>query len=390
MNSLLADATDDQRALLGIIHDEFERTARWPIWQYVDLTMKPVGRAERTLRSFPAVGALHTPGPRYGAVWWSSSNWLPSPETQVGLTIAGLNQIAPDSPLVSRWIELLKLLVSEQARLKPDPETVVRCEVSAAQIRQHLYAGSSTTPVTGEQAALRLEQLQQVARFERPLMGRIVLPAGGGLWSIEVPPGISRYEGIQTIEQYIERVTDILTPAEVPYTGSAPAGLSLPDALSFLDAVWHARVGVPLFERFDPSSIEKLSLPVTTPAELDAWTSAVADVLSEIRVPADSTIERRRKRPVKVLGEWLIKTLPEAEGLRVADEIDALARVGDIRVGAQHSAVRYKAVDAFEALGLRFPPEDWQATWTALQERVIGALVAIRQEVHAGLQSDSD
>jgi hypothetical protein len=91
-----------------------------------------------------------------------------------------------------------------------------------------------------------------------------------------------------------------------------------------------------------------------------------------------------------VLGEWLARRLSDAEAERVNEEIDVLIEVGNIRVRAQHSPAGHKAVKAFEVFGLSFPPTDWHAAWTVLHQRVVGALDAIRDEVHAGLLADDD
>lgn len=285
------------------------------------------------------------------------------------------------------WIRLLQHLITQHSRLQPSSTEVVTCTVSDKELAPLVPSRPGDTDA---QAKL-LSQLRLLLDQEPVLQSRVDQPhPPDGPWTIKVPPDILRYEGLETVDQYIGRLTDILTPDVPPYAGSAVSGLSLPQAISFLDAVWHARVGQPLFANLDAASIEKLGLPVTSAAELDSWTSALADALSHIRVPPDDSIQRKGRRPITVLGEWLARQLSDAEAERVNYEIDVLIQTGNIRVGAQHSASSHKAVTAFEALGLPFPPTDWHGTWTALHQRVVGALDAIREEVQAGLPAEDD
>lgn len=389
MNPLLVDLTDEQADLLQLIHDEFEQYVRWPIWQYLDLTLTPpLGTAERALLSLPQISDTRPMGRRYGLVSWMSSGGttVPRADTPMALTIAGVQHVRPDGPLSKLWIKLLQYLITQQSRLQPSSTEVVTCTVSDKELARLV---PSPPGDTAAQERL-LGQLRLLLDQEPLLQSRVEHPHPlDGPWTIKVPPEILRYEGLETVDQYVDRLTDILTPDVPPYVGSAASGLSLPQAISFLDAVWHARVGRRLFANLDAGSIEKLGLPVTSAAELDSWTSALSDVLSHIRVPPDDSIQRKGRRQSTVLGDWLARQVPDAEAERVNYEIDVLIQTGNIRVGAQHSASSHKAVKAFEALGLPFPPTDWHGTWSVLHQRVVGALDAIREEVQAGLPLDA-
>ena len=70
---------------------------------------------------------------------------------------------------------------------------------------------------------------------------------------------------------------------------------------------------------------------------------------------------------------------------RVDEAINTLQRIVDIRVGAQHSDARRKALKAFETFGLPYPPTDWQQIRVSLTELAVDALEAIREEVQASL-----
>jgi hypothetical protein len=116
----------------------------------------------------------------------------------------------------------------------------------------------------------------------------------------------------------------------------------------------------------------------------------LADVLARIKVPADSAIRRKGRRPITILGDWLARRLPDSAAQRAREAIAILQDIVDVRVGAQHSDARHKAVKAFERLGVPFVPTDWQHTWDALQHRIVSAIEVVMEEVQANLDQASD
>ncbi len=71
---------------------------------------------------------------------------------------------------------------------------------------------------------------------------------------------------------------------------------------------------------------------------------------------------------------------------RVDAAVNQLIHLRRVRVGAQHSDARHKAVAAFEQLGLSYPPISWPAVWTEVSLLARGSLDVIREEVHSSLR----
>jgi hypothetical protein len=70
---------------------------------------------------------------------------------------------------------------------------------------------------------------------------------------------------------------------------------------------------------------------------------------------------------------------------RVQIAFDYLISLRLLRVSQQHSDARHKAVEAFRAIGLLFPPLSWDQAGGHIVVMATGALDMIREEVSAGL-----
>lgn len=126
VNRLRDDLTDDQRAVLRIIHSEFEESARWPIWQYIDLQIKPRGAAAAALASMPRLrDPQHHMGMTYGLVWWENYYAGPSQRTTVEMSVAGLHSLGCDE-LPELYVRMIRYLATEQAKLVTDDSGRVR------------------------------------------------------------------------------------------------------------------------------------------------------------------------------------------------------------------------------------------------------------------------
>jgi hypothetical protein len=192
------------------------------------------------------------------------------------------------------------------------------------------------------------------------------------------------YAEVETVEDYLNYLAQVIEPVSAPFARSAPSPFTIPDMLSYLDAIWSRHLGKPLFDRIDPGRAASLLYEAGTPDEFDSRCSALADVLAQIEVPPDPGLERKGVRPVVLLGRWFARQqLPEGVADRLQHATAVLSKIVNIRVGGQHSESRRKAVAAFQDFGLDYPPTDWMSTWAVLRQSAVNALDAIRQQVAA-------
>ena len=229
MTPLDIELTDDQEQLLKLIHGVFEADAGWPVWDYIDRSIKPRGTAEKALRSLPQVGGIG--GIRYGLVSWESSGLqVPRPDTTIALTVAGVLRVEPASPLLDLWMRLFCYLRSAQAALKPSPTDVLTLEVSDDQVIAHLFpdrARRGDTALVGR----RMAQLRLLLE-QQPFLWRscIVQPhPPDGPWTIRVPADIVRFERADTVGAYIERLIELVAPEPVDPEAESRSQLGVED-----------------------------------------------------------------------------------------------------------------------------------------------------------------
>ena len=70
---------------------------------------------------------------------------------------------------------------------------------------------------------------------------------------------------------------------------------------------------------------------------------------------------------------------------RVTAAMGTLISLRRIRVSTQHRDARHRAVTAFQAIGLPFPPPGWSQAWAHIAVHARGALDVIREEINANL-----
>lgn len=209
-------------------------------------------------------------------------------------------------------------------------------------------------------------------------------------WQLTVPANVIAYSDVDTVEDYLNRVARVIEPEPAPFASASSSPFTIPDMVSYLDAVWAARFRAPLFSNLDPRGAVSLVSDAQTPDEFDVRCSALADVLAKLDVPGDDTLQRKGVRPAVLLGQWLAKRLDDGPASRVREATSVLSRIVNIRVGGQHSADRRKAVDAFDEFGLNYPPTSWPSAWSTVREAAVGALDAILQEVRASGLTEAD
>jgi hypothetical protein len=376
-----AELSDDQIAILKTVHDEFESAVRWPIWQFIDLQIKPQGAAMQALTAMPTIRDTRQQfGTVYGLVTWENRVNSPVASTPMQLTVAGLHRLGFDV-LPELYVRLVRYLADEQANLIPSATEVVERVITQAELHEALFGFPPEK--TRSLADMRMEQLRMMLRREPPTMYMRVDVDAGESWTLTVPAEIEAYADIGTVDDYLDRVAQQTEPPAAPFARSGDSPYPIPDAVSYLDAVWTARFGVPLFNAIDPKSAVSLVYVAATPDEFDGRCSALADVLSRLQVPPDDGLQRKNVRPVVLLGRWFARYFSDEP--EVAMRLDAatsvLSTIVNIRVGAQHSADRRKAATAFQVFGLDYPPNDWGSAWAVLQQSASNALDAIRQEI---------
>ena len=374
----------EQQALLRVIGEPFIATGKWPVWQYVDLTLENQHGldAEAVLASLPEAGDKSPTSPGYGLTWRPDSYRQPHADDRVTLTVAGLRYLPQAGTITEAFAAVIGYLAARQAQLVPSPDEVVTATVTSTQIADRLRETGCLPEGTDGDAEL-LARIRVLLEHEPFLFGAAHQPGPSEPWALQVPAVLRRYRDATGAEEYIDTVTALVAPADPPSVPPSVSALDIPYAIGYLDAVWQARTGRHLFVSLDPASVARLTLACGSEEEFNSLMSALADVLGQVTVPGTTVPPQRGA--LEAVREYLATTLAPEAANRVSAAFETLIRLRRIRVSTQHADARHRAVTSFAEIGLAFPPPSWDQAWAHIATLAAGALDAIREEAHASL-----
>lgn len=375
MIDLLASLTDEQAFFLGCAWTPYQEHHQWPIFDYIEAECDKQGiDARQTLASFPQYPLTSVQGFQYEHVWYNSH--IPAADTPILLRVLGLWHIADPFALeiADGFLRVLDFLIDRRVTAQYEPFKL------------------NKVSVTGDDVAARFPEMSPVvASFLPELLihepttwyGVQKTDTNGG-WCIDLQRNILRYQGLSTVVDYLNRVSELLTPPEIPAEPAIPSPLDLPAALDYFNAVWqlHFDRKQPIIRLFGAERIARLAFEVGTAEEFSAQVSCIADILKNMQVSGQG------KTPLARLRLYL-QSLPSDSFNRVDMAIDTLANIADVRNALfQHGGTEHKGVGALSQLGITYPITDWQYAWVTIQHRMISALTAIREEIQESHEID--
>jgi hypothetical protein len=287
--------------------------------------------------------------------------------------------------MVMAFKDTVRFLVERRRHITPSPSEVVEVEVTSHEIGRWL-AGSGPGNLQGPAAEVILRKVGQLLEHEPYLwhgFGRPELQSER--WELRIPVSIRDFRDVTTVEEYIDRLEQLVAPPEPPSQPLTAAALDIPYAVSFADAVWESRTGFPLFARPDPASIARLTQACDSDGAFNSPMSALADVLSQVAKPG--TGKAPRAGALEDVRKYLNGELEPSAAARCSDAIGTLIKLRTIRHSIEHGDARAKAVAAYADIGLAFPITSWPRAWAQISEITCGALDTLREEAHAGIRS---
>lgn len=185
-----------------------------------------------------------------------------------------------------------------------------------------------------------------------------------------------RYDGVTTIEAYVEVMADRLAVPTQAMAPSVASPLGLVATLDYLNLAWRVAFKAPgpvVFPSGERTA--KLCFPVQTVEEFDSRLSALWDLLKHLQVqgPGSHSLER--------LQAFLLDQLEEEAHDAIRRGIEVLQCVRLVRHAGQHTEAGSPALATWGKFGLSYPPASWSEAWQVIQVRVIEALDLIRQEL---------
>lgn len=398
MNALLEPLSEAQDQLLLAIYRNFAATGEWAIWQYIEnayAKMYGSENAGEVFASLPVVYSEKLQGIHYRLAWFQG-NWL-VPSEKVGLTVAGMYAIgnggdsgrdgleimrlrADAKDTCDVFLEMVKFMVEKLEHVVYLPTELVEASTTEIDV---LEALNDRSAISSDTQSRKLTMLKLKVLTERETYLNSAWSGAPGLpWQMMIAARVKMYFGVESVEDYILRLCADSTPSLSHRVTPAYSPLALTDSIGYLDAVWGAKFGHRLFHNVDVASTAMLAMDCGTSEEFDSRICALGDVLSSVSVNYEGQDSDKGFGPLKRMVRFLEITLQSGAGSeRATDAVEILRQLAEIRVGSAHPSARKRAAQAFEQLGLRYPPASWSSAWDETRVLAIESIIAIREEV---------
>jgi hypothetical protein len=375
MPSVVDPLTPDQQWLVDLVADAFLLDGAWPFFDYLEGRFDHVHKdAWAALYGLPRIGRWS-----YGPAWWVGINvpsMRPSPEVEIELTVLGMHHSASMKDLVPVFFRTLEVMI-ERRRMGP---------IERRSSRDVSVSGSDLNDWSGRAVPLENSMIAVVPVLlarEPGTWGNGIAVAHDGTWEKSIPRSVFDYEGVSSIESYVDRIEALTTEPVQRAAEAISSPLDIVAALDYLDTGWRVLNTEPLLKYSSAERTAKLTYPANTPEEFDSRLSALGEVLRSANAGARQAASRKltgatHETPLAPLRDFMIGVAPEAEA-RIANAIEVLEAAVSIRDAAQHTEASARAVVALTVLGLDHPIGDPGHSWQVVSSRVITALNTLRE-----------
>jgi hypothetical protein len=379
---LLDPLEPEQQWLVDLVAEGYDADGQWPIFDYLEGKFDGQHKdAWETLYSLPRAGQW-----TYGAAWWVGMNqpYKPPAEMGIELTVLGMHHTSALKDRVSIFLETLRYMIEVQRGVPPLRREPRRLELDSKTVRVMLNAGRHR-PLLPEEVA----RIPTLWKHEPATMvgGEVRDPQG--VWTYAVPRAVLEYEGVSTIEEYIDRLEALTAFPSTPLAETTPSPLSLVSALDYLDMSWRAAHGNPLFSYPSAERAAKLAYPAATKDELDSRLTALGEILrsanTTVRGNASRLARATHEKPLAPLNDFLMRQAA-LDPTRIAAAVTTLEAALSVRDAAQHTEAGGREVMALtQEFNLAHPISDPSEAWAVIASRVVSAITAIREEIGANL-----
>jgi hypothetical protein len=202
---------------------------------------------------------------------------------------------------------------------------------------------------------------------------------GGGTWQHRPSKFLRRFQGINTVGEYVARVRSWYIPPTPQQPDVARSPLGIAASFDYLDVVWQLRFGTRLVQLPSAERVTRLAFDPSTAEEFDSRMSVLGEFLKGLQVPPAPGVTG--DHPIKRLAPFLRQHLAIEAIPRIEWATEILEAVVLVRNAGQHSYASERILVSLSRLGLSYPIEDHRTGWGAVGERVVAALTALREEI---------
>ncbi len=240
IEALLAPLPRVQGLLVRAVWDTYLGTGGWPAWDHVVGVLEEHDEDPKvTIQALPSWpwGTLGM----YRAVWWGAPSSVPGPDDEVALTVLGLAHCRPESANhLSAVLEALRFFAARFTAEPPTPNSALMAQVTSDELTAEYLRGGA-----GAETANRLpEFVHRILDHEPSPWSRGFSQPQDGPWTQYISREIRAFQGVRTIEDYLQALARTLHPRPVstPTLGHQSRGPSsepsrIPLTVMFTDIV---------------------------------------------------------------------------------------------------------------------------------------------------------
>jgi hypothetical protein len=216
-NPLLREPSPAQATLLDVIFQAYQEHRQWPIFQWVEKQLYDEHRldARTVLAGCPRLTIQPAGIGQYG--WIASTNPQPMnqlPGDTLSLSVSGLRNLPQARLEVAAFIAVLAYLVQCERRSNPTPTIVAVSTVSSKEVADHLVGlGWSSEP-----QLLRL--IGGILGSEPSTWNCATQVEEDDTWTAKPDSFLRRYDGVETSQDYVNRLVDQIDPTSKSTTSS--------------------------------------------------------------------------------------------------------------------------------------------------------------------------
>ncbi|MFJ1709724.1 hypothetical protein [Kitasatospora sp. NPDC088346] len=225
MSDLLAPLDHDQLILLSTMAGPYLRDGEWPVWHYVAAQLEECDlNADKLIRSLPMVGDPGH-GARYGIASFDRN--ILQDDSRPALTVAAALHAPELQPVMGAWfLRVFKAIVDIQLETPTSAQAVTRAEFSSAVLKERF-------PAIGDPFLKALPGIldrEPATRISSNVWMSTDDPTN---WSRSIHREILKYRDVNSLEDYVRRVVELMPRPELPRRWAAP----VVDTLVFPEAV---------------------------------------------------------------------------------------------------------------------------------------------------------
>jgi hypothetical protein len=374
-SGLLRESTTEEEQLLDIVMEDYIARQSWPNYQYVEavLYQRHGLEAQPILAGTPRVQVRGGIG-SYGWLRTSSTMYdKPQQSDQIALSISGMARSRRGHPDVNRFVAMLGYLCERQRTFVPSPSAVQTIQVTSDEIRDALSLHQDGESVWSPSS----ENIVRIGHLigEEPSTWNCAVEFSNDGFVVTLAPFIRPYHGVEDVTDYVERVVAEISPPQQNAERAYPSGLALPEAIDYLNAVWHVHAKAPLIRIRKAEVTARLAFECNSSDQFDAQLSGLCQLLDGLDLP------NTPGRKLFDLDGYLEKRLDRGSYERVHEAIETLRALVTIRAWRQHAADDRKWREAARRVEVRLPASDWNETWRRVHLAAVNSLAAIREEL---------